>query len=54
LKNKNILLILILPSVHIIIATPGRILDLMRKGVAKVDSCQILVMDEVSITCFDF
>lgn len=33
-------------DVHIIIATPGRILDLMRKGVAKVDSCQILVMDE--------
>ncbi|XP_067034963.1 probable ATP-dependent RNA helicase ddx6 [Acropora muricata] len=33
-------------DVHVIIATPGRILDLMRKGVAKVDSCQILVMDE--------
>lgn len=33
-------------DVHIIIATPGRILDLMRKGVAKMDHCQILVMDE--------
>lgn len=32
--------------VHIIIATPGRILDLMRKGVAKMDCCQMLVMDE--------
>ena len=35
-------------AVHIIIATPGRILDLMRKGVAKMDCCQMLVMDEVS------
>ena len=34
-------------AVHIIIATPGRILDLMRKGVAKMDCCQMLVMDEV-------
>lgn len=33
-------------DVHIIVATPGRILDLMKKGVAKVDNCQILVMDE--------
>lgn len=32
--------------VHIIIATPGRILDLMRKGVAKMDCCQMLVLDE--------
>lgn len=34
-------------SVHVIIATPGRILDLMKKGVAKVDKVQIMVMDEV-------
>ena len=33
-------------SVHIIIATPGRILDLMDKKVAKVDKCKILVLDE--------
>ncbi|KAL9963645.1 hypothetical protein ACROYT_G027171 [Oculina patagonica] len=33
-------------DVHIIIASPGRILDLMRKGVAKMDHCQMLVMDE--------
>lgn len=34
-------------SVHVIIATPGRILDLMKKGVAKVDKAQMIVMDEV-------
>lgn len=38
------------PSVHVVIATPGRILDLMKKGVAKVDKVQIMVMDEVKTT----
>uniref|UniRef100_H3CD26 RNA helicase n=1 Tax=Tetraodon nigroviridis TaxID=99883 RepID=H3CD26_TETNG len=33
-------------TVHVVIATPGRILDLMKKGVAKVDKVQIMVMDE--------
>lgn len=33
-------------DVHLIVATPGRILDLMRKGVAKMENCQMLVMDE--------
>jgi len=33
--------------VHVIIATPGRILDLIKKGVAKVDKAQMVVMDEV-------
>jgi ATP-dependent RNA helicase DDX6/DHH1 len=33
--------------VHIIIATPGRILDLMDKGVAKMDNCRKLILDEV-------
>lgn len=32
---------------HVVIATPGRILDLIKKGVAKVDKVQIMVMDEV-------
>lgn len=32
--------------VHVIIATPGRILDLMDKKVANMDSCRILVLDE--------
>ena len=36
-------------TVHIVVATPGRILDLIEKGVAKVGSCQILVLDEVSL-----
>uniref|UniRef100_A0A8C4GDK9 RNA helicase n=1 Tax=Dicentrarchus labrax TaxID=13489 RepID=A0A8C4GDK9_DICLA len=33
-------------QVHVVIATPGRILDLMKKGVAKVDKAQMMVMDE--------
>lgn len=33
-------------QVHVIIATPGRILDLMKKGLAVMDTCSILVMDE--------
>lgn len=32
-----------------VIATPGRILDLIKKGVAKVDRVQMMVMDEVSV-----
>lgn len=32
--------------VHIIVATPGRILDLSDKGVAKLDKCKMLAMDE--------
>ncbi|BES87524.1 ATP-dependent RNA helicase [Nesidiocoris tenuis] len=33
-------------KVHVVIATPGRILDLMDKKVAHVDHCKILVLDE--------
>ncbi|KAI6187463.1 RNA helicase [Aphelenchoides besseyi] len=33
-------------TVHLIIATPGRILDLMDKGVAKMDKCKMLILDE--------
>uniref|UniRef100_A0A3B5K8Y2 RNA helicase n=1 Tax=Takifugu rubripes TaxID=31033 RepID=A0A3B5K8Y2_TAKRU len=33
-------------QVHVVIATPGRILDLIKKGVAKVDRVHIMVMDE--------
>ncbi|XP_066146724.1 ATP-dependent RNA helicase me31b [Euwallacea fornicatus] len=33
-------------KVQVIIATPGRILDLMEKGVAQMDHCRILVLDE--------
>ncbi|KAG7457245.1 putative ATP-dependent RNA helicase ddx6 [Solea senegalensis] len=32
--------------VHVVIATPGRILDLIKKGIAKVDKTQMMVMDE--------
>lgn len=33
--------------VHIIVATPGRILDLASKGCAKLDACSMLILDEV-------
>ena len=34
-------------TVHVIVATPGRILDLAQKGVAKLNKAQTLIMDEV-------
>ena len=34
-------------TVHIIVATPGRILDLAEKNVADLSQCKIAVMDEV-------
>ncbi|KAJ3221803.1 DExD/H-box ATP-dependent RNA helicase dhh1 [Clydaea vesicula] len=33
-------------TVHIVVATPGRILDLAGKGIADLSQCQTLVMDE--------
>eukprot|EP00095_Tigriopus_kingsejongensis_P009547 maker-scaffold114_size351134-snap-gene-1.15 protein:Tk09547 transcript:maker-scaffold114_size351134-snap-gene-1.15-mRNA-1 annotation:"atp-dependent rna helicase me31b" len=33
-------------KVHLIVATPGRILDLIEKKVANVDQCKILCLDE--------
>ena len=32
--------------VHILIATPGRLLDLVKKDVAKVEACRVIVLDE--------
>lgn len=34
-------------TTHMVVATPGRILDLARRSVAKLDQCGMLVMDEV-------
>ena len=34
-------------TVHVVVATPGRILDLASKGEAKLDACSMLVLDEV-------
>ena len=31
---------------HILIATPGRLLDLMNKNIAKLESCRVIVLDE--------
>lgn len=33
-------------TVHVVIATPGRILDLMKKNIADMSRCEMLVMDE--------
>lgn len=33
-------------KVHLVIGTPGRILDLMKKGFAKMHDCKVLVLDE--------
>ncbi|KAI3438640.1 hypothetical protein D9Q98_001062 [Chlorella vulgaris] len=33
-------------TVHVVVATPGRILDLAQKGVAKLGTCSVCVMDE--------
>lgn len=33
-------------DIHVIVATPGRILDLINKGIAKVDQCNMIVLDE--------
>ena len=33
-------------TVHILVATPGRVLDLAKKGVADLTKCNILVLDE--------
>lgn len=45
---------IVLFIVHVIIATPGRILDLLDKSIAKVDHCRILVLDEVLLYLFKF
>ena len=37
---------MIIVSVHLVVATPGRILDLMDKKVANVEKCRILCLDE--------
>jgi ATP-dependent RNA helicase DDX6/DHH1 len=36
-------------TVHILVATPGRVLDLASKGVADLKACNMMVMDEVCI-----
>jgi ATP-dependent RNA helicase DDX6/DHH1 len=37
-------------TIHLIVATPGRLLDLAKQGVAKLGNCKMFVMDEVSVT----
>lgn len=35
-------------KVHVVVATPGRLLDLSQKGVAKLRTATMCVMDEAS------
>jgi ATP-dependent RNA helicase DDX6/DHH1 len=35
--------------VHILVATPGRVLDLAAKAVAQLNKCTMMVMDEVTL-----
>jgi ATP-dependent RNA helicase DDX6/DHH1 len=37
--------------VHLLVGTPGRILDLTKKGVCVLKDCSVLVMDEVNVGC---
>lgn len=41
-------------TVHVVIATPGRILDLMSKDIAKVQNCNMIVLDEADKLLSDF
>lgn len=34
--------------VHILVGTPGRVLDLADKGIANLKECNTLIMDEVT------
>ena len=38
-------------TVHIVVGTPGRVLDLTEKGICKLGRAHTLVMDEVSHMC---
>lgn len=40
--------------VHLLVGTPGRILDLAKKGVCVLKDCSMLVMDEVFIFILNF
>lgn len=38
-------------TVHIIIATPGRLLDMAQKGIANMSQCTIVALDEADKVC---
>lgn len=41
-------------GVHILVATPGRLIDLLNKKVINLDICRYLCMDEAGNFFFDF
>ena len=47
---RTLILTISVPSVffpvHVIVATPGRLLDLLEKGIANASQCHMLVLDE--------
>jgi len=40
--------------VHVVVATPGRILDLISKDIAKVQACNMVILDEADKLLSDF
>lgn len=40
--------------VHLLVGTPGRILDLSKKGICVLKDCSMLIMDEVTVFFFFF
>lgn len=40
--------------VHVVVATPGRILDLISKDIAKVQTCNMVILDEADKLLSDF
>ena len=40
--------------VHLLVGTPGRILDLAKKGICVLKDCSMLIMDEVIVTWSEF
>lgn len=40
--------------VHLLVGTPGRILDLAKKGVCVLKDCSMLIMDEVVFVFYFF
>ena len=46
LLNNLFFFLLLFRGVHIIVATPGRLMDMLDKKMIKLDVCRYLCMDE--------
>lgn len=43
---SNVLTLLSLSGVHMMVATPGRLMDLLQKKMVSLDVCRYLALDE--------